>query len=105
MISNNIIFIIIVIILLYLIYKSNSEHFTSGFYGHECISCENKNIGQCLQCNQCGIYHDGCSYKCTRGDKNGPYDPKINTSFWLHNDPFSRYVYENKFKIEVPYSQ
>ena len=61
MILNNYIFIIIIIILLYLIYNSNNEHFTSGFYGAQCQSCNNKNIGQCMKCNTCGIYYDLCN--------------------------------------------
>jgi hypothetical protein len=52
-----------------------------------------------------GIYYDlnDESYKCIKGDKDGPYDNKINPSFCLHNDQFSRYVYENKWFIERPY--
>jgi hypothetical protein len=99
----NILYILIICIIIYVIYSSNKETFTSGFYGYECKTCQGKNIGQCLKCNQCGIYHDGNTYKCIKGDKDGPYDTNIKTNFWLHNDQFSRYVYENKYLIEVPY--
>jgi hypothetical protein len=99
------ILILVICIIIYMLFNSNKEYFTSGFYGAQCHSCNDKNIGRCMKCNNCGIYYDlnEKSYKCVSGDKDGPSDPNINTNYWLHNDQFSRYVYENKWFIERPY--
>ena len=99
------ILIIVICVIIYLLFNSNKENFTSGFYGSQCHSCNNKNIGQCMKCNNCGVTYDINKqyYKCVNGDKDGPIDENINTDFWLHNDPFSRYIYENKWLVERPY--
>jgi len=97
----NYILIILICIITYLLINSNNEHFTSNF----CSSCNTKNIGQCMKCYNCGIYYDSYkqNYKCINGDKDGPHDTTIKTKYWLHNDPFSRYINENKWIIKKPY--
>ena len=101
------ILIIVISIIIYLLINSNKEYFTSGLYGSQCHSCNNITIGQCMKCNNCGVTYDinEQSYKCVNGDKDGPSDDNINTDFWLHNDQFSRYVYENKWLVERPYKK
>jgi hypothetical protein len=98
--------IIIICIIIYNLFYTNKDNFTSNFYGFQCNECNNKNIGECLKCNNCGIFYNTNkqSYQCIKGDKDGPYE-NIKTKYWLHNDPFSRYINENKWLIETPYKK
>jgi hypothetical protein len=98
------ILIVIIIIIIFLLYNNYHQTETfSGFYGRECGSCNDKNIGQCLMCNQCGVCYDGQTYKCMRGDKDGPYDTTCKCLKWLHNDAFGRYANENNWQVIKPY--
>lgn len=96
---------VFLLVLLVLFFMNTNENFTT-YYGHQCNSCKDLNMGQCMKCDDCGVcYTDGGKANCVRGDQYGPYDNVNNIcQRWYHNDPFSRYVNENRFCVQKPFN-
>jgi len=106
MLNNNFIIGIITIIFaifLWIIYNPSTKENFSTWQGHRCSTCADKNIGQCLLCDDCGVCFDGINNTCVRGDMYGPYDSDLSCNRWYYNDPLSRYINENNFGVSKPF--
>lgn len=66
-------FFALLIILFFVFYifplRINHEQFRSN-----CDDCNNKTIGKCLNCSNCGFIYKGSYGMCTDGDMYGPYN-------------------------------
>jgi hypothetical protein len=95
----HVIFIMLIIILIIYwlkvwYYDKKKEKF-NGRYGTRCFKCENKTLGECMECSDCGycLNLDGSS--CMAGDFRGPYDHNIKCNRWIQNDPWSSHQFVN----------
>ena len=88
------IFITLVVLVLIFVYTKPAEHFNEQS-GNLCLSCNDKNIAQCLECFNCvWIYDQFGQGKCVVGSQSGPYNNEENVR-WYHRDPWSQMVKDN----------
>lgn len=98
--TNSIILMIIVLILvaylLKLIFDTNKkkEKF-NGRYGTMCFKCEDKTLGECMECSDCGYCINQDKSQCLSGNFSGPYDGNVKCQRWIHNDPWSTFQFVN----------
>lgn len=90
-----IIIILIVSLIIAYLYLNKIENFnldtSSDESGNYCSSCTGKTISNCLLCENCGLALTDNSAVCTRGNKNGKYDPNVKADQWIHTDGFRIY--------------
>jgi hypothetical protein len=122
MLEHWVFFIVIIVIILCLYasvtscsqcYESRKiqeeEHFTDTYKALQCESCDNKNLGQCLECSTCGYFGNDYYGVCIGGDMVGPYEPELkkllgtNSFVWKYGDRFWNKAHKYNEHIDVPF--
>ncbi len=67
--------------------------------GQLCITCNGKNINQCLNCFNCGFCVDEYgNSQCIGGNYIGPFN-KEKCVRWYHGDPYAYMIRRNDLKF------
>lgn len=90
--------LVIVLIICLFMKRYNVLEYNEGFNqtsGQLCITCNGKNINQCLNCFNCGFCVDEYgNSQCIGGNYLGPFNNEKCVR-WYHGDPYSYMIRRN----------